>query len=171
MLWWVSISLFLPPHYITAFVFWVFSTVSLFVQGTLWNDQHTKKKQGLKTFDLCRRDGCHLSVSTRSNCSERLEWKGNSNTNTLCFVETRLLPRCSTNGYPAPFCLFERLRLCLLSSHSAALLRERWGNGLFLMYLDRMRGKCINVWLACMCVWACVLRTSTLSCLWGKFAV
>lgn len=56
-----------------------------------------------------------------------------------------------------PFCLFERLRLCLPSSHSAALLREWWGNGLFLMYLDRMRGKvykrvvCVHV-----CVWVCV---------------
>lgn len=52
-----------------------------------------------------------------------LEWKGNSNT--LSLVETHSLPRCSTNAY---LCLC--LRLCLPPSHSAALLREWWGNSL-----------------------------------------
>lgn len=61
------------------------------------------KQQGPRHFICAGGDGCHLSVSARSNCSERLERKGNSNTNTLCFVQTHLLPRCSTNGYPCPF--------------------------------------------------------------------
>lgn len=57
---------------------------------------------GWKHFICAAGYGCHLSVSTHSNHSERLEWKGNSNTNTLSFVETHLFPRCSTNGYLCP---------------------------------------------------------------------
>lgn len=93
------------PHIMQLLLFQsLFSSCSVCAGRTvIWPNTHTHILKKNKAFHLCRRDGCHLSVSTRSNCSERLEWKGNSNTNTLCFAETHLLPRCSTNGYLCPF--------------------------------------------------------------------
>lgn len=100
LLCWVSIPLFLPAHYATAFVADSCQQLLCVCRVHCEMTRHTQDKQDL-TFHLCGRDGCHLSVSSHSKCSERLESKGN--TNTLCFVETHLLPRCSANGYLCRF--------------------------------------------------------------------
>lgn len=118
--------------------FYLFSAVDLFILDKLLNDQSRKKKNNPKLF-ICAGGMDATYQATLTLTTERAITVKRKLKHPFALWRRIYSRDVSLMVTSAPFSLFERLRRCLLSSRSAALLREWWGNGLFLIYLNRMR--------------------------------
>ena len=117
-------------HHATAFVWSPFSRCSVCAGHTVKWPKHKKKKKKtrLETFNLCSKRWIPLI----SPGSLKLLWRDKSEKKkkeTQTPTPSALWRRTYSQDVPlmatsASVCLFERLRLCLPSSHSAPLLRE-----------------------------------------------